>query len=35
MQDDLSKIYATGWKAKYTSDAAVGVTVEEVLKCKQ
>lgn len=34
-QYDLSKIYATGWKAKYTSDEAVAATVEEVLKCKQ
>lgn len=34
-QYDLSKIHATGWKAKYTSDEAVAATVEEVLKCKQ
>lgn len=34
-QYDLSKVYATGWKAKYTSDEAVAHTVEEVLQCKQ
>lgn len=34
-QYDLSKIYDTGWKAKYTSDEAVAHTVEEVLKCRQ
>ncbi len=34
-QYDLSKIYATGWRATYTSDAAVEHTVEEVLKCRQ
>ena len=31
-QYDLSKIHATGWKAKYNSDEAVAKTVEEVLK---
>ena len=30
---DLSKIHATGWKAKYTSDEAVKKTVREVLDC--
>lgn len=30
-QYDLSKIYALGWKAKYTSDEAVIKTLEEVL----
>ena len=34
-QYDLSKIYATGWKASYNSDEAVIKTVEEVLKCRQ
>lgn len=31
-QYNLSKIYATGWKARYNSDEAVAKTVEEVLK---
>jgi len=31
---DLSKIHATGWKAKLTSDEAVTRTVKEVLACK-
>lgn len=30
-QYDLSKIYATGWKARYNSDEAVAKTVEMVL----
>lgn len=30
-QYDLSRIYALGWKAKYTSDEAVITTLEEVL----
>lgn len=30
-QYDLSKIHATGWKARYNSDEAVAKTVEEVL----
>ncbi len=30
-QYDLSKIYATGWKARYNSDEAVAKTVEKVL----
>lgn len=34
-QYDLSKIHATGWKARYNSDETVAKTVEEVLKCKQ
>lgn len=34
-QYDLSKIHATGWKARYNSDETVSKTVEEVLKCKQ
>lgn len=34
-QYDLSKIYATGWKARYNSDETVAKTVEEVLKCGQ
>ena len=34
-QYDLGKIYATGWRAKYTSDEAVAHTVEEVLRCRQ
>lgn len=33
-QYDLSKIHATGWKARYNSDETVAKTVEEVLKCK-
>lgn len=31
-QYDLSKIHATGWKAKYNSNEAVAKTVEEVLE---
>ena len=31
-QYDLSKIHATGWKARYNSDETVANTVEEVLK---
>ncbi len=34
-QYDLSKIHATGWKARYNSDETVAKTVEEVLKCRQ
>lgn len=34
-QYDLSKIYATGWRASCDSDEAVGKTVEEVLRCRQ
>lgn len=34
-QYDLSKIYATGWRAHYNSDEAVERTVEEVLRCRQ
>ena len=31
---DLSRIHATGWHAKLTSDEAVRATVKEVLKCR-
>lgn len=34
-QYDLSKIYATGWRASCDSDEAVAKTVEEVLRCRQ
>lgn len=34
-QYDLSKIHATGWKARYNSDETVAKTVEEVLKCRR
>lgn len=34
-QYDLSKVHNTGWRATHTSDEAVALTVEEVLKCKQ
>lgn len=34
-QYDLSKIHATGWKARFNSDEAVSKTVEEVLKCRR
>lgn len=34
-QYDLSKIYATGWKANYNSDEAVAKTVETVLAARK
>ncbi|WWR14898.1 NAD-dependent epimerase/dehydratase family protein [Lachnospiraceae bacterium JLR.KK008] len=34
-QYDLSRIYATGWRASCDSDEAVTKTVEEVLRCRQ
>jgi UDP-glucose 4-epimerase len=32
---NLDKIHAAGWTAAHTSDAAVELTVEEVLSCKR
>ena len=31
---DLTKIHATGWRAQWTSDEAVLLTIREALKCK-
>ena len=34
-QYDLSKIHNTGWKAKYESDKAVELTVENVINIRE